>query len=162
MPPSTSSHGGVDPSAPGTIIRGALAVESVVTVGVGAYFMFFPRHYLIHTMGATAAQATKTAIQCAQQYGAANVLVGATVGLFTSNSRVSIEARPILYRVVLVFELLYAPFLVWQGLTTQDGMPRSALFAAAAQFVPFVAWRVFTLGWKPEWFGRYLEGKKVE
>ncbi|KAM0249822.1 hypothetical protein ACHAQJ_008890, partial [Trichoderma viride] len=84
--------GGVDPSAPGNIIRVALAFESLVTVGVGTYYLLFPRHYLLHTMGAAAAQVTTTALQSAQQFGAMNVFVGATVALFIPNIKNAIES----------------------------------------------------------------------
>ncbi|KAJ5416222.1 hypothetical protein N7465_004917 [Penicillium sp. CMV-2018d] len=162
MAPATSSLRGVNPSAPGNIIRVALAFESLVTVGAGTYFIFFPRHYLLHTMGAAAAEVTTTALQLVQQFGAVNILVGATVGLFTSKARNAIESRQILYSVILVFELLYIPLLVWQTLMMESGMPRKSSLASALQFVPWVVWRIFTLGWKPEWFGRYQEGRKIE
>lgn len=160
MSPSTSSLQGVDPSASGTIIRGALAFESVFTLGVGAYYMFFPRHFFLSAMGTTAAQVTTTAVQVAQQFGAVNVLVGATVGLLVPNTRTAIECRPIFYRVALAFEFLFAGILGWQAFT-MDGMPKQSLLAGVGQLSPFIAWRIFTLLWKPEWFGRYLEGKKV-
>ncbi|KAJ5478749.1 hypothetical protein N7530_004258 [Penicillium desertorum] len=162
MAPATSSLRGVDPSAPGNIIRAALALESLVTVGAGTYFMFFPRHYLLHAMEAAAAEVTTTALQLVQQFGAVNILVGATVGLFTSNAKNVIESRQILYSVILVFELLYIPLLMWQTFMMEGGMPRKSLLASASQFVPFVVWRIFTLVWKPEWFGRYQEGRKIE
>jgi hypothetical protein len=159
---SLQGVGGVDPSAPGNIIRAALVFESLVTVGVGTYYLLFPRHYLLHTMGAAAAQVTTTAIQSAQQFGAMNVLVGATVALFIPNTKNAIESRQILYLVILVFELLYTPLLVWQAFMMEGGMLRKSLLAGAGQFVPFVVWRIFTLGSKPEWFGRYQEGRKME
>src|SRR4051794_6448433 len=99
MSPTASSLRGVDPSALRNIIRVALAFESLATVGVGTYYMFFPRHYLLHTMGAAAAQVTITALQSAQQFGAVNVLIGATVALFIPNTRNTIESRQILYIV---------------------------------------------------------------
>ena len=162
MSPTTSSIQGVDPSALGNIIRVALAFESLVTVGVGAYYMFFPRHYLLHTMGAAAAQATTTALQSAQQFGSVNVFIGATIALFIPNTKKAIESRQILYFVLLVYELLYIPLLVWQAFMMEGGMLRKSLLDAVGQFVPFVVWRIFTLGWKPEWFGRYQEGRKME
>ena len=162
MSPTASSLRGVDPSAPGNIIRVALAFESLVTVGVGTYYMFFPRHYLLHTMGAAAAQVTTTALQSAQQFGATNVLVGATVSLFIPNTKNAVESRQILYIVILVFELLYIPLLLWQAFMMEGGMLRKSLLDGAGQFVPFVVWRIFTLGWKSEWFGRYQEGRKME
>lgn len=160
---TVSSPQGVDPSAPGNIIRVALAFESLAIVGVGAYYMFFPRHYLLHTMGAAAAQVTTTALQAAQQFGAVNVFIGATVGLFIPNTKKAVGSRQILYSGLLAFELFYMPLLVWQAFTMEGGMLRESLLAGAMQFVPFVVWRIFTLGWKPEWFGRYLEeGRKRE
>lgn len=162
MSPTASSLRGVDPSALGNIIRVALAFESLVTVGVGAYYIFFPRHYLLHTMGAAAAQVTTTALQSAQQFGAVNVLVGAAVALFIPNTKNAIQSRQTLYFVILVFELLYIPLIVWQAFMMEGGMLRKSLLAGAGQFVPFVVWRIFTLGWKPEWFGRYQEGRKME
>jgi hypothetical protein len=162
MSPTTPSHQGVDPSTSGNIIRAAFAVESVLTVSVGAYFVFFPRHYLLRMMGAAAAQVTTTALQMTQQYGAANILVGAGIGLFIPNTRLAIESRQILYRTVLVFELAYIPLLVWQAFMMEGGIPKSSLLASAGQFVPFVLWRAFALCCKPKWFGRYQERKKVE
>ncbi|CAG5155417.1 uncharacterized protein ALTATR162_LOCUS3652 [Alternaria atra] len=162
MSPTAPSHQGVHPSTSGNIIRAALAFESVVTVGVGSYFMFFPRHYLLRTMGAAASQVTTTALQMTQQYGAANILVGVGVGLFMSNTQIAIESRQILYRTVLVFELSYIPLLVWQAFMMDGGMPQNSLLVTAGQFVPFVVWRIFTLCCKPVWFGRYQERKKVE
>lgn len=162
MAPATSSLRGVDPSAPGNIIRAALALESLVTVGTGTYYMFFPRHYLLHAMEAAAAEVTTTALQVVQQFGAATILVGATVGLFISNAKNAIESRQILYSVILVFELLYIPLLMWQTFMMEGGIPRKSSLASASLFVPWVVWRIFTLGWKPEWFGRYQEGRKIE
>lgn len=162
MSPIASSLRGVDPSATGNIIRVALAFESLFTVGVGTYYIVFPRHYLLHTMGAAAAQVTTTAVQSAQQYGAANVFVGAAVGLFIPNTRNAIESRQILYVVILLWELLYILLLICQAFMMEGGMLRKSLLAGAGQFVPFVLWRIFTLGWKREWFGRYQEGRKME
>ncbi|ESZ99540.1 hypothetical protein SBOR_0105 [Sclerotinia borealis F-4128] len=154
--------GGADPSALGNIIRVALAFESICTIGLGTYYIFFPRHYLLHTMGAAAAQVTTTALQSAQQFGAVHILGGATVALFIPNTKNAIESRQRLYFVILVFELLYVPLLVWQAFMMEGGMLKKSLLVGAAQFVPFVVWRIFTLGWKPEWFGRYQEGRKME
>lgn len=162
MAPTAPPLRGVGPSAPGSIIRVALAFESLVTVGLGTYFMFFPRHYLLHTMGAAAAQVTTTALQSTQQFGAVNVLVGATVGLCMHNTKNAIENRQILYSVILGFELVFIPLLVWQAFMMEGGMLRKSLLAEAGQIAPFAIWRIFTLGWKPEWFGRYQEGRKVE
>ncbi|KAL3477461.1 hypothetical protein BJX99DRAFT_226280 [Aspergillus californicus] len=162
MSSTISSLQRVDPSAPGTIIRVALAFESIATVSVGAYYMFFPRHYLLHTMEAAPAQATTTALQLAQQFGGVNILVGATVGLFIPNTEKAIESRRILYVVILLFELLFVPLLLWQAFMMEGGMPRESLLAGTAPFVLCVVWRIFTLGWKPEWFGRYQEGRKME
>jgi hypothetical protein len=152
----------LDPSAPGTIIRTALALESIATIGIGAYYTIFPRHYLLTNMGTSAAQATTTAVQIVQQFGAVNVLIGATVGIFISNSKRSVEARQTLYVVLLVFELCYVPLLMWQAFMMEGGMPRKAILDGAKVFVPFVVWRVFTLGWRREWFGRFVEGRKRE
>ncbi|KAH7344383.1 hypothetical protein BKA66DRAFT_614777 [Pyrenochaeta sp. MPI-SDFR-AT-0127] len=162
MSPTASSLRGVDPSSLGNIIRLALAFESLVTVGAGTYYMFFPRHYLLYTMGAAAAQVTTTALQFAQQFGALNVFIGATVALFIPNTKKAIESRRILYFVILGFELLYIPLLLWQAFMMEGGMLRKALLTEAGQLLPFVLWRVFTLGCKPEWFGRYQEGGKME
>lgn len=123
--------------------------------------MFFPRHYLLRTMGAVSAQVTTTAIQNAQQYGAAVTLIGASVGLFTSDSRNIIELRRPLYVVLLVFEILFIPLLANQALM-EGGMPKKSLLVAAGQLVPFALWRAFTLVWKPEWFGRCGEERKME
>ncbi|KAH7073922.1 hypothetical protein BKA63DRAFT_491870 [Paraphoma chrysanthemicola] len=162
MSRTAPSPRGVDPSAPGNVIRIALAVESVFTVGISAYYIFFPRHYLLRTLGAASAQATTTALQMTQQYGAVGVLVGAGVGLFVPNTKNLIEFRQPLYRALLAFEVAFIPLLLWQALKMEDGIPKNSLVSTATQFVPFVVWRIFTLGWKPEWFGRYLDGKKSE
>lgn len=162
MPSTTTSQHGVDPAATGNVIRVALAVESALTVGMGAYYIFFPRHFLAQTMGAAPSQVTTAAIQAAQQYGATVAFVGAIMGLHFPNTKIAIEARRPLYRAILAFEILYVPLLVWQGYTMEGGMSKKALLFTAWQFAPFVAWRTFTLGWKPEWFGRYLEGKKMD
>ncbi|GIZ46172.1 hypothetical protein CKM354_000931000 [Cercospora kikuchii] len=162
MPSTTTSHQGVDPAAAGSVIRIALAVESALTVGMGAYYICFPRHFLAQTMGAAASQVTTAAIQAAQQYGATIAFVGAVVGLHFPNTKLAIESRQPLYRAILAFEVLYVPLLVWQAYTMEGGMSKSALLSTAWQFAPFIAWRIFTLGWKPEWFGRNLERKKLD
>lgn len=153
---------GVDPSAPGNIIRAALAFESIFTVGAGVYLLCFPRHYLLQTMDAPALQVTTTAVQITQQFGAVNVFIGTMVGFFIPNTKLAIQTRHILYYAFLGFELCFVPLMVWQALVMEGGMPRRALLAGASQFVPFVLWRIFTLGWKREWFGRYLVGGKRE
>lgn len=107
MSPTSSSLRRVDPSAPGSIIRVALAFESLFTVVGGVHYMFFPRHYLPHTMEVAATQVTTTALQLTQQFGAVIVLLGATVALFIPNTKTAIKSRQILYFVLLVFELLY-------------------------------------------------------
>jgi hypothetical protein len=63
MAPTISSLRGVDPSALGNIIRAALALESLVTVSAGIYFIFFLRHYLLHAIEAATAEVTTTALQ---------------------------------------------------------------------------------------------------
>lgn len=162
MSPNCPSSREVHPPKPGNIIRIALALESSFTVAVSAYYVFFPRHYLIHVMDAAPAQVTTTALQSTQQYGAVGILIGAGVGLFIPDTKAVVDCRQTLYLALLVFELLFIPLLLWQALRMEGGMPRHSLLTAAAQFVPFVVWRVFVLGWKPEWLGRSPEGKKLE
>jgi len=152
----------VDPSAPGNIIRTALAFESIVTVGAGAYFILFPRHYLLHTMGAAPSQVTTTALQLTQQFGAVNLLIGGIVALFIPNTKLAIQTRQTLYSIFLIFELLYMPLLVWQAFMMKGGMSDGSWSTGAGQFVPFVIWRIFVLKCKPEWFGRFQEGVKME
>lgn len=113
-------------------------------------------------MQASTSQVTTTAIQAAQQYGTANVFAGAVVGLFMSNSKKSVENRQIMYRIVLMFELLYISLLVWQAFMMEGGMMKGTLLKNAAHVLLFVVWRGFTLGWKEEWFGRWVEGRKMD
>ena len=162
MPPTTTSQHGVDPAATGNVIRVALAAESALTVGMGVYYIFYPRHFLAQTMGAAASQVTTTALQAAQQYGATIAFVGAIVGLHFPNTKLAIESRQPLYRAVLGFEVLFVPLLAWQAYAMEGGMSKNALLGIAGQIVPFMVWRAFTLGWKPEWFGRYLEARKLD
>ena len=152
----------VDPSAPGNIIRAALAFESFLTIGSGVYCISFPRRYLLQTMGAAAAQATTTAIQSTQQYGAMSVLIGAGVAFFIPNTKNVIESRQTLYIALLGWEVLFVPLLAWQAFEMEGGMSNSSLLALAGQFVPVILWRAFTLSWKPQWFGRCREERKVK
>jgi hypothetical protein len=162
MSPTAPSSREADPSAPGNIIRVALAFESILTVVVSAYYVFFPRHYLIHMMGAAPAQTTTTALQFTQQYGAVGILIGAGVALFIPNTKTAIDCRQTLYLALLAFELFFIPLLLWQAFMMDGGMPKDSLLVVVGQFVPFIVWRVFVLGWKPAWFGHSREGKKLE
>lgn len=97
-----------------------------------------------------------------QQYGAANIFVGGAVSLYVSNNRAAVESRKMVYRYILGWELLFVPVVVCQALMMEGGIPKSSLLATAGQFVPFIAWRVFALFCKPEWFESYQERKKAE
>ncbi|KAG4429761.1 hypothetical protein IFR05_014752 [Cadophora sp. M221] len=152
----------VDPAAPGTILRIALGFEAVLTVGVGLYFTIFPRHYLLNTLMADPLQATGAALQLTQQLGMANALGGMAVGAFIPNTRATIESRRGLYILLLGFECLYVPLLLWQAYGQKGGLPTEGLVSSASQFVPFIAWRTFVLLWKGEWFGRVLDGGKTK
>ncbi|CAN9455348.1 unnamed protein product [Alternaria alternata] len=152
MSPHTPSLQGADPSTSGNVIRGAFAFESAITVAAGSYFLFFPRHYLGRIL----------AVQMTQQYGAANIFVGGAVSLYVSNNRAAVESRKMVYRYILGWELLFVPVVVCQALMMEGGIPKSSLLATAGQFVPFIAWRVFALFCKPEWFESYQERKKAE
>jgi hypothetical protein len=163
MSPTASSHGGVDPAAPGTIVRNAIAFEAIFTAASGAYLIFFPRHFLVRSMGAAATQVTTTAIQQAQQYGSCMVLVGGLAAVFIPNTRTVFEARPMLYRALGAFEVfLYIPLMVYQAYMQEGGLPKGSSLASAAMISGFAAWRAVTLFWKCDWFGRWKEGRKVE
>lgn len=155
--PSMSSQVEVDPSAPGTVIRRAFAIEAVLNLFV-LPLILYPRATLSH-MIQNPAEITSTTTLLARAWG------GLVVGAFTPalllglpNTRAGIESRTTVYYMLGLGEMLLVPLLAWHA-GEDGGLSAKACMVAITNLLPPLAWRVYTLCCKPEWFGRYRDVK---
>jgi hypothetical protein len=120
---SDSGHVEVDPSAPGTVMRGALAFEAMANAIGGTWMVFFPQRFL-NLLVSSPMQITGAAVTWTQLTGSLVYALATPVILGIPNSRRGIESRAPTYytlaagevgRGVLCWLCVRRYFQLWRG-----------------------------------------------
>jgi hypothetical protein len=155
---SDSGHVEVDPSAPGTVMRGALAFEAMANAIGGTWMVFFPQRFL-NLLVSSPMQITGAAVTWTQLTGSLVYALATPVIMGIPNSRRGIESRAPTYYTLAAGEVGVVAVAMYKAFVFGDssGWSRSALLAVCATLLPTLAWRFYVLFWRPEWIGRYRE-----
>ncbi|KAF2496449.1 hypothetical protein BU16DRAFT_378058 [Lophium mytilinum] len=164
-PKPTSTPIKIDPSAPGTIGRIALAIEAAVKITVAFFLTFFP-HLNFGPAVTDSSNLAPSTIALSQWIGVILIASAIQHALAIRNTRSALDSRHQVYWRMLVGEALLASMFLYQALT-DSGIKRKVLLVMAAFCVDSILWRLFCLVLKPEWFGRHLKagaesGEEVE
>jgi len=150
----------VDPSAPGTVMRWALGIESILNLPLAAMTIFTPAAFL--KLLSSEPAITPLAEMCARYYGVTVIGLTAPMVLGVFNNRTAIESRPYSYLMLGSAEagMLATALWVIAGPGNASGFTTEAMWSILKQIGPAFLWRIFVVTQKPEWFGRYREVKK--
>lgn len=154
----------VDRFNTGNVVRSLFAFESVVNILISGWLLYSPAHALSFIVSSPA-QNTPAA-QTITQFVGLNVLV-LTVPLLLGlpQTQRAIESRPTTWTMFVATEA--AMLMLFYGLAglgeERIGVKPEVLRWLAQQLVVPMIGRAFTLGWRPQWFGKYKvieEGSK--
>jgi len=161
QPSLTSTPIEVDPSAPGTVMRVALGVESLLNVPFAGMALFTPAAFL-KLLASDPSSITPLAEMCSRYYGVTVVGLTAPMILGVFNNRAAIESRPYSYLMLASAEAGMLSTALWVifGPGNSSGFATEAMWSMLKQIGPAFLWRLFVFFRKPEWFGRYREVKK--
>lgn len=153
----------IDPSAPGTIIRYAFALESAFNV-LGAAGMLLTPHPILAFLAPSPSQITPLAVSLTQWLSAVVFALTAPLLLCLPNTRRAVESRTTAYWTLAMGEGILVPIFLWQLGKGEEGsgFTRRALVAATVQLGALVGWRLYVLLGRPAWIGRYREVRKEE
>ncbi|TKA78062.1 hypothetical protein B0A49_03518 [Cryomyces minteri] len=150
----------IDPSAPGTVIRYALAIEAAANIFGGTAMVFFPSQVL-SLMVTKTSFINPTTESLVQWLGA--LVYGLTVPVLLAipNTRRGIESRQTVYYTLLGGEGTLIPTFLWH-MTRNSGFTYKSLVASAVVLAATCGWRLLALFKRPDWLGRYRDIKKEE
>ncbi|KAF2120864.1 hypothetical protein BDV96DRAFT_279089 [Lophiotrema nucula] len=162
LPHPNKVHGiTIDPQAPGTNFRIALAVESALNIGFAAYILIDPTTAL-KFLAADTSLINPLAKSVISLMGISTFIITVPMLISIQNTRRGIESRVPTYYLLGAGELLFIALFTYLGIKgeKETGISSKALVSATGNLLPPLAWRVFVLGFKPLWVGRYVDGEK--
>ena len=168
--PSSSRSITIDPSAPGTIIRHALAIESLLNILFAAYIFYTPASFLSFLASSTnplTSPITPLTETFALLFGIMILTITIPMLLAIPNTRRGFELRVPVYtylgssEVMLVALFTYLYVVVGEN---GSGMSDKSLLFAASNLALPMGFRAYVLWVKPQWIGRYHDasGEKKE
>jgi hypothetical protein len=161
QPSLTSAPIEVDPQAPGTVMRVALGIESLLNIPFGGMALFYPATFL-KLLVSDPASITPAAEMCSRFYGVTVFGITAPMILGVFNNRAAIESRPYSYLMLAGMEFGMFATAAWviKGPGAASGFAPGAMRELYKQIGPAFLWRLFVFFVKPQWFGRYREVNK--
>jgi hypothetical protein len=162
---SSSSSVQVDPKAPGTFIRYAMAMEGGLNI-LGGLSMLLKPEVLLGLMVSKPSHVTDISSSMMQWLGA--ITLGLTPQLFLAipNTRGAMESRRMAYYTLGAGELALIPVFLWQALGPNAGsglgFTPKALLLVTSNLLPPLLLRAYVLFVNPSLLGRYREGAKSE
>lgn len=155
----------IDPSTPGTIVRVALAAESLLNVLVlGIPTIFNPKRTLEQTYLPAGRSATPEAASALQLNGVGLMAITLPMVLAISNKPGAIELRRTSYQILSVYEAIAIPMHLWQAWVGEEGTgwsPDKLTWGMSVPMGLFLGFRIWVLYAKPQWMGKYRL-KKVD
>lgn len=155
--------GNLSPTTPGTPVRIALAVESIITVLFGIYWVLTPSHYLTKLLFVPSSQISPVTIIILQWFGLCNFYLGIYFWTLVGNTKEAVGARLAVYRWINPFEFLWMVTMLWQAWSLDDaesGDLRWGVLGLVAMLMPSMWWRAWIIYVRPEWCGVWFEGGK--
>ncbi|KAF2813211.1 uncharacterized protein BDZ99DRAFT_517493 [Mytilinidion resinicola] len=161
QPSLTSDPIEVDPSNPGTILRVALGLESIINLPFAGWALFYPASFL-GLLASNPSQITPVAEMASRYYGVTVLGMTAPMVFGVFNNRGAIESRPYSYLMLAGAEagMLSTALWVIYGPGAASGFAPDAAWSLLKQIGPAFLWRLFVFLKKPQWFGRYKEAKR--
>lgn len=161
MAPAAAAPLEIDPSAPGTIVRAAMAAE--------ACFNFFLAYRMLVEPHATTAQLFLSDDAAAESPAAVSSLLMEWIGVWTLATNVplllalpnragAIERRQVAYAVLGAMEALWVPLLAckaWRGDGEGQLFWGKIIGGIAVPMTAFLVFRLLVLCMWPGWMGRY-------
>lgn len=153
----------VDPAAPGTFIRYAMAIEGSLNILGGISMLAMPAK-LLGYMTTSPLEVTDSAVSLIQWLGA--LTLGLTPQLFLAipNTRAAMESRRMVYYTLGAGELALIPLFIWQASKSdgETGITSKALIVAMSNLLPPLLLRGYVLFVKPSLMGRYRDVNKSD
>lgn len=160
VPSISSDPVQVDPAAPGTVMRYALAIEAGFNIVGATGMILYPSRFL-SPMVTNQSQVSAASASLVQWVGGLLFVLTVPILLCTPNTRRAIESRPTVYYTLLAGEGTLIPILLYQAAAAPDsGLTPKALLLFSSGLVMPLAWRLFVLFKRPEWMGRYRDARK--
>jgi hypothetical protein len=134
------------------IITWAFGIETAFNIGFGAAAVTFPVQ-ILEQMARSPAFITPTATFLTQ-------MTGGLVLSFAAPLAIGLRAGPrekkMAYWILGAGEVVLIPLLVGKWLNGSDaGLSDNVkLLGMAGNLLPFLLWRAWCLGWRPQWFGK--------
>ncbi|KAJ2996086.1 hypothetical protein NUW58_g1081 [Xylaria curta] len=149
----------IDPSAPGTIVRIALAAESVINLFLAAPMIFNAKGAFEGLYLSDGKSAAPHAASIFQLFGLNIVAMTVAMVLALPNKPGAIELRQTSYQMIGAFEALALPITFWQAwVAGEEGSglnPNKLIWGFALPMGVLLGFRTWVLFVKPEWMGKY-------
>lgn len=146
----------------GTIIRSAFALECAANVLFASTVILYP-DWALESMVRSPQFITPTTTFLLQTTGTMLYALSVPLAACLPNTPRAVSSRRIVYYTLGAGEMFLIPLMVYKAVTGEDtGLERGTLWSAVANLAPILAWRVFTLVWKPHWFGLLEEERKED
>jgi Na+-driven multidrug efflux pump len=131
-PVLTSEDIEIDPAAPGTVIRYAMAIEAGLNVFGATIMLLYPSEVLSYMVTKPSAN-TAASAALAQWLGALTCGLAVQLLCAIRNTRGAIESRRAVYYTLGAGEGFLIPLLLWQAssISTEKGLTSNALAVCA-------------------------------
>lgn len=160
--PSSSLSISLDPTHPGTPIRIAFVAEAILNV-LAAIFMFLSPSTVLGYLATSSSPTLVTPLSATVIQIIAGIFMSIAVPLLLAvpNTRQGIESRGLVYIFLAATEVCLVGGLAYIALFRSEketGVRVQALWGLVSNLIPPLAFRLFVLGVKPHWMGRYRDG----
>ncbi|KAH7239421.1 hypothetical protein BKA59DRAFT_277032 [Fusarium tricinctum] len=149
----------IDSSAPGTIVRIALAAESVVNVFMAASMIFNPIKNFENTYLTDGQPVVSQTASLSQQFGPSILAMTVPMMLALPNKPGAIELRRISYQILSAYEILAVPITLWQAWVAGEAGSglnfNKVIWGLTVPMGVALGFRAWVLFLKPEWMGKY-------
>jgi hypothetical protein len=153
----------VDPSAPGTVVRVALLIESLGNIPFAVACLAYPRQFMAYFV-VNPSDITPVSVSFLQLVGTSTIMLTFLMWAVIPNTRSGIESRRPVYYALLAAETMMLSLWYYQGWVLGEegsGLQKDGLTKAMTNIVPLVIFRGVSLFLKPQWFGRYRTKAKI-
>jgi hypothetical protein len=155
----------IDPSAPGTIIRIALAAESAFNVFMAIPMIFNAKEALGRMYLSDGNPVAPHAASMMQLFGISLAAMTVPMVLAIPNKVGAIETRRTTYQMLSSFEVFALPLSCWQAWFAGEAgsglNPDKVIWGLGMGMGVALGFRVWVLLVKPEWMGKY-RAKRVD
>ncbi|KAF2654370.1 hypothetical protein K491DRAFT_693899 [Lophiostoma macrostomum CBS 122681] len=163
--PNNPTHTLLDPTASGTVLQYALAIESTLNLIFATYILLLPTSFLSFLTPSTSTPITPLSTTLAQLFALMIYTLTIPMLLAIPNTRRGIELRAPVYTYLGLSEVMLIGLFVYLGLgvgAEASGISGKAVVAVVGNLVPPCLFRWYVLGVRPEWMGRYRDVGKLD